>query len=464
MAPEAGLAALDAAYLRLGLDPCASLEERAAIWHQAARAGRAEGLTPDEEQALRRILSQVKAARLDGGEVFEHLALRPRQQVKVMAAWRANICAWQQRPLEQQRSRSMQLLGKAAQNAFCCRRPRDAWKSHSRPWLEEMARCVAFAAEHVEELWRGDAISHHPLFEIVLSAPQTLAPLLAAALPCATAASLRRAAPLWNAYERAVVCVLRSRQGAACEAVAGRIFHRNWRLDGERGGRLRLASHTVRYAIPAGEVILRAWLEAPPATIRKLLSHHPGLCALRACLSTETTADYLPALLRRQQEVATRLQLLAQDDPALRALLCPASGRKLGRRVAEMMSSALSAAPRPQGAAAPRVEHVLLARAEGQLEELPERESTPPPGAERERCRGRPEDVRALDGASLCDADGTQPVAGASASSSGEPVALAPVYAVLTQPGYWVAVPAAGAPQQVCWAWWAPCPARGAAC
>lgn len=401
---------LETAYERLGLDPYASSDEKPAIWESAKRdLDITRLLSYPEQTALTRLAQQSRAAKMDGGECFEHITLLPAEQLRIMAEWRTNILEWVRLPGTAQRAPGMQLRGKKAKNAFCSRRPRDAWKASSAEWLQETKRCVRFAIDNIDLLWRSDAICHHPFHELVLSAPKTLAPKLAAVLPFADEVGCKRgdgrSPPLWAAYERAVVCVLRSRHSDGCATIANRIFYDGWELSGDNtAARLRLASHAVRFAIPAGEKILRAWLEASPSSLRPLLRHPKGLCALKASLSTETTVEYLPMLFRLQKEVAARLEKLTTSDEDIADCLgCSEvrrNTRKICHRVCVMMRDLLREDPQedpqedprdeapkegkidvlvwtvPRGVA--QVVERCLAEQEVETEALPQTESLPP--------------------------------------------------------------------------------------
>lgn len=393
---------LETAYERLGLDRYASSAEKPAIWESAKRdLDITRLLSGPEQTALTRLAQQSRTVKMDGGECFEHITLLPVEQLRIMAEWRTNILEWVRLPGTAQRTPGMQLRGKKAKNAFCSRRPRDAWKASSAEWLQETKRCVRFAKDNIDLLWRSDAICHHPFHELVLSAPKTLAPKLAAVLPFADEVSCKRggggSSSLWAAYERAVVCVLRSRHSDACAIIANRIFYHGWELSVEdTAARLRLASHAVRFAIPAGEIILRAWLEASPSSLRRLLRHSHGLCALKASLSTETTVEYLPMLFRLQKEVAARLEKLRSSDEDIADCLgCSEvrrNKRKMSHRVCIMLRDLLREDPRdeapkegkidvlvwtvPRGVA--QVVERCLAEQEVETEALPQTESLPP--------------------------------------------------------------------------------------
>ena len=76
-----------------------------------------------------------------------------------------------------------------------------------------------------------------------------------------------------------------------------------------------------------------------------MLKRGQGVCALKASLSTVTTAQYLPMLLRKQQALAVRLHALAMDDNEMYSLFFPECGKRkqrVGRRVAELVSCLLS--------------------------------------------------------------------------------------------------------------------------
>lgn len=336
---------LEAAYERLGLDPFASTAEKPTIWEIVNKNKLALGLLSEEERdALAIVVRQKKTEKMNGGECFEPIRICPAEQIRIMTEWRTHILEWVSLPIAVQRSPSSQLMGKRAKNAFSSKRQRDAWKGRCAAWLQETEQCVSFASDHFDVLWRSDAICHHALHELVLAAPKTLTPRLAEVLPFANnvPGGCTRQSQQWAAFERAVVCVLRSRHSEACAMIASRIFYDGWQLSADSPkAHLRLASHAVRFAIPAGEQLLQAWMEASPMLLKRLLRHPQGLCALKASLSTDTTFEYLPALFRMQKALAVRLEQLRTSDDLIAACLGGSEKRRnkknMGRTVCEMI-------------------------------------------------------------------------------------------------------------------------------
>ena len=82
-------------------------------------------------------------------------------------------------------------------------------------------------------------------------------------------------------------------------------------------------------------------MEMDPDALKIFLQTGAGICTLKACLSTETTAQYFPRLLRKQQALARQLQEFATRDPDVQCLFSPRT-RKLGHRLAERVNRLLS--------------------------------------------------------------------------------------------------------------------------
>ena len=265
------LSLLADAYARLSLDPAADGAERLMVW--AAWQGPYERLTASEQQALAEVRSELKRHRDDGGDCMEHIALVPARQLQLLRQWRACALHWSSLPVLLQRR--LMREGKEIVNACCLRRRRDDWKWHSRGYLQELALCVDLAERELSALWRSD-INHRILLELVLAAPGRLAPLLQRSLPCLSDVLFEHR----GVYERAVVCLLRTRHREALLALELKLMSRRFCEYSEY--ELRILSHLVRMASPNAADVLRAVLELP--ALHQTARKGSGARFLKDCL------------------------------------------------------------------------------------------------------------------------------------------------------------------------------------
>lgn len=295
------LTTLDDAYARLGLDPVAAGSERLSVWEGWAKTHReaARALPRHEADALVEALRRAREQKMDGGDCMEHVSLTPKKALYLLQGWRGSALAWNSLPRAEQQSKRMQRSGKAIVNACCLRRDLDAEKGQSRDFMSALAECVVFAERHLAELWTGD-LNHRILFELVLSAPRVLAEPLARKLPAAVDVP----AAAQHMYERAVVCLLRSRHAGAAQRVGDLVLGEAWSFETATAWRWRLAGHLVRYASAAGARVLLACLAMEPAAMACRAS---GLRTLKDCLNMEATSEGLPMLVPLQLSLAARL-------------------------------------------------------------------------------------------------------------------------------------------------------------
>jgi len=335
------LTLLDDAYARLGLDPAAAGGERLSVWEGWAKTHReaVRALPRHEAAALADALRHARQQKMDGGDCMEHVRLTPDEALHLLKDWCENALAWNSLPRAEQRRKPMQSRGKAIVNACCLRRDLDAEKAQNYDFMSALAECVVFAERHLAELWTGD-LNHRILFELVLSAPCVLAELLARQLPAA--AHVPAAAQ--HIYERAVVCLLRSRHAEAAQRVGEVVLGEAWNLETANhddkaeeehaAWRQRLAGHLVRFASAAGSRVLLACLAMEPAAMASLASRASGIRVLKDCLNLEATTEGMPMLVPLQLRLAARLAELVQADPTTWARAAQRQpGRKGSRRL-----------------------------------------------------------------------------------------------------------------------------------
>jgi len=341
------LTALDDAYARLGLDPAAAGSERLHVWEAWAKTHRkaVRALPRHEANALAEALRHARQQKMDGGDCMEHVPLTLERALYLLQDWRDNALAWNSLPRAEQRSEPMQRTGKAIVNACCLRRGLDAEKAQCRDFMSALAENVVFAGRHLAELWTGD-LNHRIFFELVLSAPHVLAEPLVRQLPAAALVPTTAQ----DIYERAVVCLLRSRHAEAAHRVGELVLGETWSFETASAWRQRLAGHLVRFASAAGSRVLLACLAMDPAAMASLTSRASGIRVLKDCLNMEATAEGMPMLVPLQLRLAARLAELAQADATWGCAAQRQPGRKGSRR---LLSCVLERAKAMAQAAAP---------------------------------------------------------------------------------------------------------------
>ena len=351
------LARLADAYARLGLDQAAYGSERIFVW--AAWRGSLELLSQSELDALGAVRHEAARRRGNGADCMEHIALKPARQVELLRAWHHSALHWNALALRQQREQELLRAGKELVNACCLRRHRDIWKRYSTDYLHALALCVRLAERHAAELWCGD-LNHRIFFQLVLAAPRRLAPLLARLLP-----HLHQVSPaLRDIYERAVVCLLRSRHRGALSLLESKVLGRA--IDDYSYTERRLLGHLVRLASPGAAHVIAALAALPQAQLQRMLRKTSGARLLKDCLLQLHRGDLALHQARLAARLLDCLELSAHAGPARR------------ERYAEIENLARAALqpPRPPLRARPRPD--VLERTRGLRTGVPDAETTGP--------------------------------------------------------------------------------------
>lgn len=367
---EGCIALLAAAYRRVGLDPKAQgAAEQTRVWAQAClgqggRAAERWSLEDEEELALIRLLDVALQARMDGGTTAQELCLCPQEQTARLLQWRRcalPMCALSRD--EQRHSSEWRRFGLELTGALEMGRRRDDWKPKSVRWLAAVSELVHFCAAHMEELWHGE-VNGFGVLALLRNSPQRLAPVLARALPRLRAARARDNAAH---YERGVVAILCSGQADAVELISQKL------LDGpplhpERDPKwlLRLQTHLVRFACPAGAEVVRAWLEMDGAVLLHAALSLRTQPLLKQLLSTQTSAPF-PRLRASQRALAERLLTLAPptSDAGRTLLGLNARPSRMEPSLAKCLRALLES---PEGAAQ-KLRPLDLGKCDGEEEE-----------------------------------------------------------------------------------------------
>lgn len=267
------------AYVRMDLDPFARGIEQLSVWVQwnekQENQNRLDGL---EHRALQQVLSAARKLKGDGGDCTLQLPLAPASQIHLMREWQLLIPTLNKLPLAWQRSNDLVDKNKELVNACCTRRPRDAWKRSCSAYAEALAGCVRLAHDLMEKLWRGD-LAHHVVLQLVLASPTELALRLAQQLPEARHVPT----PARYTYERAAVCILRSRCPKAVRVLEARALPES-ALPLGSGWLLRVAGHFVTHDSGGGGRVLGLLLKLSDERGKELISKRAGLLLLQRCL------------------------------------------------------------------------------------------------------------------------------------------------------------------------------------
>lgn len=297
---------LGAAYDRLALDRFAVGIEKIDVWKQWHDAHgdqeRAALLSTPELQALAQVLTAARKLKGNGGDCTTQLLLLPAQQLECLQEWKESILQWNELPFPRQRDPSLVSRNKEIVNACCTHRKRDEWKHTCLAYARLLAECVQVAQQNLSAIWKGD-LAHHVVLQLVLASPNELALPLASELPVATGVRTEDR----YTYERALVCILRSKFVPAVHVVKKQALPAlalprcSWRL--------RLAGHFLTHGTSGGARVLRLLLQLSDSEGQQLLKLRAGLLFVQRCLRVECEDLKQPLL-----ELRVRSQLWGDPE------------------------------------------------------------------------------------------------------------------------------------------------------